>query len=265
MPGLILPRRWTFQPPTGAQIDWSRSINKDLVRLYAFNEGGGIPRDHVRNIVPSVLNGPTWTSSRVGSGMSFASASSQAVEETSFSYSPSNGFSALTWTIAGSGTTMCPWGLASFGNGYEFLLRVDSPTWNFYMHASGGDHAVGWTSGVTVGALTQLVGVWDWQATTISIYGNGVLRNSAGVGSQDRTPDTLCIGSGVDVGAPVQYYNGSVFLTAFWSRALNAIEVEQLYSDPWCMFATPRYQRWLGYTPTAAVGGGGRNFAVIIG
>lgn len=270
MPGLILPRRWTFQPPSGARINWAHPLTQGLMRVYAFNEGGGVPTDRVFGKVPTPHNTPTWTSSRIGSGMSFASASSQNLQESSFDLTVAgsfagDGFSVLTWTIPSTGNTMCPWDMDNFGGGYSAMLRVDSGTWDFWMHSGGSDHAVGWTSGVSVGSLQQIVSVWDRHAGSLAIYGNGILQNSAAVGLPDRAADALFIGSGGDIGGATQYYNGQVFLTAFWGRALGPTEVERLYSDPWGMFETPRYWKWMGYTSTATPTGGGRNFAVIIG
>lgn len=268
MAGLILPRRWNFQPPTGAQVARDDGIAFRLLKLYSFSEGGGIPHDSVWNYAPpSTVARGTWVNGPLGAGMNFASASSQNLADAnniSITTIPGS-YSIVVWTVLGSGTGICAWGLVNFGSGYSALLRADSGTWNFYQHSSGGDHATSWVSGAATNVLTQLVCVWDQNASTITIYGNGVFKSSASGISRDRTPDNFYIGSGGDVGGPAQYYNGSLFQVGLWSRALRAEEVQRLYADPWCMLEAPRYQKWMGYTPTAAVVGGGRSFAVIIG
>lgn len=120
--------------------------------------------------------------------------------------------------------------------------------WGLYVWNSGVARYIQftlWTSaGGTVASVsgrTPLVGTWydiiaTDDGTTLSMWVNGVLDNTAASGSAQWTATMYCY-TGCDRpdhAAPLNYLTGYLAHAAVWNRCLRGSEVRMLYTNPYC-------------------------------
>lgn len=179
----------------------------------------------------TLTNSPTWTTGKINSGLSFASASSQHVD-CGTAINPT----AITFTYWMNAT--------SFPNAYNSPVDRNGATANDFfaplikssgklaIYAGLGTGSVNYDG---TGANTLSTGTWYFIAATydstngLSGYVNASLdKNVAAAGTLATTAQSTWIG-GSAIGG--RYFNGIVDEVGIWSRALTSTEISQLYNS----------------------------------
>ncbi len=157
---------------------------------------------------------------------------------------------------------------SSFTNAYNTLICANGSSAGFrdfhvksdgklapYIKTTGG---IGSSAYDGTGANTLSTGVWYHLAFTYSINGGlvgYVNANVDGTGVIDGNADALTGTPYITVGSnqPAfadRYINGTVFDARFYDRALSALEIRQIYREPWQLFAPRRI-----WVPVSAASG----------
>jgi hypothetical protein len=160
------------------------------------------------------------------------------------------GVTVSAWVNAPVGTTGTRTVVSESGtNTSQFALQYDSGTnrWAFTV-ASADVTSPTFTRSVstaapTFGVWTHLVGVYDSGAKTIQLYVNGVAQSTTAVSYTTawNAAGVLLAGADRRAGATADYWSGDLDDVQVYSRALGAVEINQLYNN----------QRILPVKPTA--------------
>lgn len=175
--------------------------------------------------IGTLTNGPTWIQGRFGSGLSFASASSQYVAIAN----------AASLTLSAS-WTVCAWFKTSSANGVIVNKGTGVGNANYYLYINGGNLVAGVhnaafdsvTSGGTYndGNWHFACGEWDDAAGTLYIYADGSLASS-GTFTGHPTTDTSPVGIGQTT-TGLGYFNGQIDDARIFNVALSATEIDGL-------------------------------------
>ena len=234
------------KPPMGWPIDWDNPLSKGLVGFWLFNEGSGSRvNDLSGNGNTGTIVGPTWASTKYGSGISF-DGNTDTINCGKFT--GFDGVSAFTIIFTAK------WNVLVDGYDVVFSQQVDSThviiingqstggimTFN----VSNGSTAYGSTNVFqTVGRYYHIAIVYDGSgaanADRLKLYVDGVYKTFASfTGTIPATVPTL---STVDMTfgyAHASYcFNGIMDnVSIYKNRALTTSEIAQLYREPFCMF-----------------------------
>ena len=246
---------WKSKPPPGVPLDWGHPLVQGLVCAFPYNEGGGVPVDHVTERIPEAL--PTidpyaWTA-RSPYGVTF---------------DPKPGASGTVYLI---GTTLRPiinkpltialgytpratdqW-LYSIGSagGLRSLIhcRINSTSLDFNLWVD--DLNVTGVTNATDEFMSFICRLAD--DGTQSIYKNGAFVGSRAAGGLYAGTDRFDIGRRIDQGGSA---NGHFSYFYVWDRALSEQEIAELHADPYQMFAPPVWRRYFvpaGGAPAATL------------
>lgn len=240
--------RQLWKPPLGARINSSHPLAQGLIGAWLMNEGGGATAYDISGKNNNgAINGPTWTASKLGRGLSFNGTSAYIQVSTSGLVTGVN-WTILAYVIIPSGTTAPSGGRsiyaerASSGNdivkldcmGFAYthqadvVIRNDSGTLLF-VHGvkaidDGNPHLI----------------VATKAGTAITLYIDGKVDNTGVWAGADTYTNAIQTRIGGDAGDPSALFSGSIsFVESFKGIALSAAEVQQLYAQPFC-FMQPR-------------------------
>jgi hypothetical protein len=184
----------------------------------------------------SLFNGPTFNSANGGS-IVFDGVDDR-VDSTTLNIVPNS------WTVGCWVTNTKTSGVSVFvaksgtsPNYDQNMLLGWSSTLNnrFYISGKtiGGVYFSSCTSSFSPlsNSIYNVVGTFDYNTTTLSLYINGVLDNTKIVGAVFTTGSNLPIQIGCsDSNSPSNFAKGTIYNTQVYNRALSAIEVTQNYN-----------------------------------
>jgi hypothetical protein len=242
---IVYPKRWSFEPPVGAEIQQGHPLTQGLTHLFLINEDGGPTLYNLTNQAQGncVLTGTVVSNSVMGSSRTFNGTTDNGL----VSY-PSVTPTAITveaW-VAQIATGSFP---EIYSN--DMINSRAELRWNGsgslpeFIRNSDSAQA---TTPVTLGKLYHLVGTAD--NARLNLYVNGVLAASV-VQNTALAATTLyrvgCRGNGTQLFANMQ-----LSLLSVRNVALSASQVLNLYEDPYCYMQPQSPQRRYWVAPAAA-------------
>lgn len=241
------------------KLHTSKSISVGLVAAYPFQEGVGTSLADLttfQNSTSSFTGGnggiPVWVPGQFGHSLFFdVAGQAYAVIPDSPSMNVQTGpFSLVTWvkTIpTGNTKTIISKGRNS--GTFTYILYVNATTGypGFSLYDGTNNPGIDSTTvNVADGGWHQVVGIYDGSNLNIYIDGKFNISTSAGAYSGTTTTGTTLLGRWAFNN---QYFNGDMDAVLIYNRALSAVEVQQLYYDPFCMYHV-NDNRWLTSTVT---------------
>jgi hypothetical protein len=200
----------------------------DLLSYWTFDEGSGtIAHDSASSNNGTLVNGPAWTTGKIGGALSFDGINDY-VALSSFTVSTNNGTIALWFKTSGDFS-------GNYGH-QGYLISRDSQVWSYLTLEGGGSHAYR-IAGETntqddyfVATDANFVGGWNniavsFHNKTATTYLNGEFLQSMSVNNPSLTLDR--IGGGLDT-----FYNGKIDDVRIYDRALSQNEVRALLPEP---------------------------------
>jgi len=241
--------QWSYQqkPMLGQQIDWNNPLTKGLVGCWLMNEGAGnIVQDLSGNGNTGTFMGTVaWTAGNHGSAIS--------LDGTNSYVTCGNPTSQVTSEFT---AIVCSYRSSTASNRRLFCWgdynAADSP---FGMVCNGNDEnvdiSVAQQYKSNVAGLSPLN---DWGVIAIScrsgtpykIYFNGkyIDEHSQPAANAPTAAHNITIGSGID-GAAAEFI-GYISYAMIYNRALSAIEIAELYRNPFCFIQEAFPVWWYG-------------------
>jgi hypothetical protein len=197
----------------------------DAASRESYPGSGNIWKDLAGSNNGDLINGPTFSSANGGS----------IVFDGSNDYVDCGNASSLSITVG----TVCAWFKKPLGSGYKGLvdkgrdgyggwsLNVDeiSSRARFKANISGSNREILASSNYGNDVWTYVCGLYD--GTTLSIYQNGIISNSA---SYSGTIGTNSVSVRIGAANDGLYFSGNVSNTAIYNRALTHAEILQNYN-----------------------------------
>jgi concanavalin A-like lectin/glucanase superfamily protein/glycosyl hydrolase family 2 len=191
--------------------------------------GGSTAVDQVRGNNGALVNSPTWTAGKNGSGLQL-NGTNQFVDTGKTVLDTSASYSASAWVR-----------LDEASGAFQTAVSQDGASNSaFFLQYSGGDRRFAMSfAGVRALAPTtpvagqwyHLVGVRDALAGELRLYVDGVFAGRADACMGDASTGPLVFGRGRYGGNPVDYWHGALDQVHVYDRALSAEEVQHLYSS----------------------------------
>jgi hypothetical protein len=241
MAGPFLPLRQPIQskPPVGAQLRAGHPLAQGLVCCALFNEGGGtIAYDITGNCAPGTI---TAFSSQ---SLSWTSNQFPGIVNGTATFTSPSGISQNTWTLEGLFSTSL---LESSGNNGCRTLQVKTAGEDLGYSISSGYKSghlalildpVAWYdcgSSATINQLHHMVLVRSGGTNTAYLDGVQIFQQTNGFTGGNITQ--IIVNDSPEVSTT--NYNLFCAKGSFYSRALSLVEIQQLYTDPFC-FMQPR-------------------------
>ena len=238
---------WTSQPQQAVGIDWSNPITRGLV----IAENHSNPRFAAFNS-PTQKVGPSYRGTG-GVATRFVSASSQYLQQsnTSLTNYPLTFLSVFQRaTRPFDGVLM---GIGAGTNRHILYANQDNIA---CFSGAGGTSAQAASTGFDLGSFGAgdvrcAVGVIS-AANSRSVYLDGTLVGTDATIVSTGASNTAVIGCYWNNDAPSMYFNGDIYLSLAWNRALTDTEIKSLSQNPWQIFK-PLPRRIV--VPVAAGGG----------
>lgn len=254
------------KPGPQARIDWSDPINRGLVSMFLFNDGGGTPKESVAAGRVSTVT-PTgtmnWTRLAHGPALDLDGSTYLTIDDRA-ALTLTEGMTISVWLVFDGATSNTI--IGKYSTTHEFLLGTFGTDGHVYFFGySQSTNGLSGRHGTqpAAGTLANLVAVWEGGSvlpSTFKIYSNGTRIDSADftsgtfVGIED-TASPLTIGYSPDWESGAKL-NGTISQVRILNRGLSAGEVQRLYLEgEWSGLIAP--EMWVMSTaPPAAVGGG---------
>ncbi len=242
---------WPYQqkPPMGWPIDLDHPL-ADFVGYWPMLAGSGNTVQELRrNGKDGIITGAVWASGEFGHALEFNGGDRVDSSESS-RLSGSFTFLALAksadWRTGGQPASVVVSEVSSYSNYWAFLGGGDfADEVQFALYNGSQNPIAMYRSSSNLNRMIQIVGVRDVGADTITLYIDGILRQSA----EDTTAATpvynaLNLGQMEEITA--RDLHGQISHAIIWNRALSASEIALLYSKPFCMFKDPAEVALLG-------------------
>lgn len=264
MPKIIIPHRWTRQPPGPVEIDWSNPLTRGL--RFAISNGV----EWVSKSIGS-QSGAAKTVRSGGTGPQLTTTTGAITFDTGVASGMLNEICLLQYgvidSIAADATSVSK--CATNGaTATPFDYGITGPSGALKIGRANTGYRV-WRSAATITAGKDFVGVVNQSAniaSTPGFYINGVFDTGTatsiygGSGSGAATEGGTL--KALNRGDAVPYWNGgTVYLTCGWARALSNDEIRSVSDNPWQIFKPINRKIFFGvggsgptYTLTAAPG-----------
>lgn len=276
MSGIVLARQ-RFPPqlaPSPAVLASNNPLLSGFVEGWLAADGAGAKWASLTGRYPLTFHGsgPLWKPGPLGNAALFDGstnyADSSSIAGIGTLCGSTSHFSVSVWVMTTTPSTrqavLADWN--SSGQQQSLTIEIGGfgqtaghITTNLNAGGAGGiylDSGVGMTAGLWYHVVVT------WGATTLTIYVNGIYKNSSGPWSDPGGGTKLALGRG---GAFTSLYlAGGMTFPLFWGRALAADEIQQLYVQPFALVRPPSTLRWEA-SPVGSVTSKARSFAVIIG
>lgn len=236
---IFVRRRSRAKPPPGAKLDWSHPLTIGLISYFVCNEGGGTPRDLVRDRGSSAEG--TW-----GSGMRGVTcrnwqcvpALSEDVDITSGPWSVAAGFQQGAAHVAGqyaevlkhrnyvNETTNQGWALRILSNSENVYA------FEVYRNGSAASYRLTSTSPQDAGANKHHTIVGTSSGSLRILYFDGQKQNS----TANNTNPLASTAEGIGQSTPVS--DGTSW-GGVWSRELTPQEALWLHAEPYDFLINP--------------------------
>jgi len=184
----------------------------------------------------------------------------------------------LSINTSGAKATLACWvnpDVSTSGNKTIISNTIDTNNNQFTIYQNGTSYAVSavYASGftkvnhfantqVTVGAWTFLCAVWNFDATSLTFYVNGVSFTDTPSTAVGSTNNTFEIGCREPAGSKSQFFDGQIASIQLFDTTLTAAQVRELYHNPEQVLPTGvsasnlrRYYPLSDYNDTGGTGG----------
>jgi hypothetical protein len=201
-----------------------------------FDEGAGTTTTDVsgNGNTGTLLNGPAWTTGKVGKALGFDGRNDSVyVANASSLNTATAGVTVSAWVYRSA--TQQGWATVvsrQQGSSYyeRYYLGFEDGKYRWFVNTTSGysDTTIG--AAAPLGEWIHLVGTFD--GTDVKLYANGVLQFSSPHSGSFPTDTTgLTIGANYNDAArtPEQVFNGKIDEVAFYSQSLTSQDVAQLY------------------------------------
>lgn len=256
MSGLILPNKWTRQPQTPVEIDWSNPITRGI-------SIASIPGSGARNLAnPNESFSPNFDSGIGGNGRAIVTSTTKSYSLPNSPNNRANEFTAIvlcnaTATLgqfrtpftkdwnSGSGPSYVAFAIEynQNGAGQNVLTAFTSTSANY-------SRTLNYT--IPDARTPHLSGILRTASSVSAIFNGNIVATNTGISAVNYS------GSGAnDVWINSTYNKGdfNVYLALYWSRALSNVEIKALSDNPWQIFKSQSRRIWVGAA-------GGTNTAV---
>lgn len=246
--------RWTVKPPYGSLLDTSDYFSRDLLGLWIMNEGAGSTIYDIGGLRHhgQLLGNVGWTASSVGPVLNFPGDSGDYVTTTLLQDLIDNedNFTLMVhfWSADSSDDRHIMYIGESGGNGWggedeaHLSIADDGDIYATYTNTEGSDTAPPNETWNTV------VGTFRQGEANLYVNGGFLDQHIAYTPTlTDGDVEALRFGRpGIDG----RYFPGMISHAAVYKRMLSAVEIAQLYADPYRMVQP--YVRRVHYVPGAA-------------
>jgi hypothetical protein len=245
---------WSGRPPITAPLNADHPAAQNLTGFWAFGEGGGSPRNHLRPATaPLTVSGPTWVRNNRGTALRTAALNNYIVLGTIAQLFPSA--TQMTLLLRSRRHTVYD----SQGEGAEpstFVQQnntVNERILGFLPHHGGNGTFFDW--GGDVGGTSRLY----LSGQLIANYGDDVLILTVGPRGMELWRNGRLVGNQSGAAARVQTNDGQEFrlgagggtnaaatdfsLAITWARQLSVGEIASLWDDPEVLFRPGRVLR----------------------
>jgi hypothetical protein len=262
----ISPKRWHFQPPLGAQINFGHPLAAGLTFYIVFNQGGGfqkalLPLNLSGNLSSGSNPAPSWNAGPGGFSRNFAPAGVPTVSdwyERGPWVEPSTKMTALGRVRrigAGSGK------LQPFVKTFNNATSSPFISWNpAELNSLGGGNDTISSAIATAGTLhsgsvatlaagttaKEFTGGMTYDGANLVTWVNGRSVISTGVSgtiSYDATSTGRLIFAGAN-GAGAGNWPGNIFWFGVWNKALNANSIAWLHAEPYALLVPTKRTKY---------------------
>lgn len=266
---IIHPKRWSTQPPSGAQIDFGHPLAKGLTFYTLFNAGGGPQQALLPASAPETLLGTTPTP--------IWATGPDAGKSHNWNNNWSSWYERGSW-VEPTNQVTCVVRLRRVGNLPSFSVPIlktaknagSTPFWSYgleYNRAAAGQDVVvalistsgtagGVGTAVNLGAGATLnahtLGM-TYTSGALKLFYNGILKQTdvfSGTITYDTTSTGRLILSGASAAAAGNEFSGQIFYSAIWNRALTGSEMEWLNTEPYAMLVPTKRKKFFLPAPT---------------
>ena len=246
--------KYFTQPPLGTQLDRTHPLNRGLVGYWPLSEGAGDRANDISGTGNNgvLTNGPVITGGKFGSSVSFDGVNDSIIvpNHNSIDFGANQDFTIAVWV----NTTK-----AMVNAQYPCIISKDNTGatrtgYNIYLHSSMSDarwhfqvliptqYTVYGRSDIADGKWHFVVGVRS--GSTVLTYEDGSFANSLAASSASLQKDIPLHFGSFSGGAASGFYTGNESEVRIYNRALSAQEIQQLYTDPFCMYEQSNKFKW---------------------
>lgn len=241
---------YNIKPFKGIQLNHSHRLSRNLVGCWLLNEGIGF---NINDLSGNGNNGSLnlsssgeWQPGKTGYTLSFVS-DDYVVMENSANSSLDIGMESIS--IVGLVKTnysnndvvfQKSEDLAVPGSpGYSLYLRTTNPYVRMVVQdGSEFAHLGSQPQDIRDGEWHQIIGMWNYDTQTVSVYVDTVLKGSTVSADVDSLSNisNFEIGRNFGDGSPDSYYDGAFEYLYVYKEAINQIKINELYYNPYAMF-----------------------------
>jgi prepilin-type N-terminal cleavage/methylation domain-containing protein len=202
-----------------------------LVGYWSFDEGSGtIAKDYSGNGNNGTLvNGPTWTTGKVGGALSFDGVNDYVNVPYNSVLDIVKNFTIEVWIYPKEQTFNHQTAVEKWQTYLLMHLHAGATTFQHYIFAGGAWHYVRASQ-----PWSYYIGKWGhyvftYDGTTLKSYVNGVLDNQTTyIGQLTSNTNPVTIGKGAETAA--SFFNGLIDEVRIYNRALSDAEIQALYN-----------------------------------
>lgn len=254
---IIHPKRWTNQPPVGAQIDFGHPLAEGLTFYVPFNAAAGIQKALLPAGLPGTTVGsvpaPNWVTTPGGKSHNFNAAWSVWYERGPW-VEPANAVTLVT-RLRRTGNASSPVDKTNNNGSSPFTSyaiewnpgAAGQDTFRADVTTGGTFHNGATVSGFGSTLNQTTVGI-SYISGSLKAYANGILKDNTTSVTGSITYDTTTSGrfivSGASSAGAVAPWNGSIYYAAVWNRILTAAEMEWLHYEPYAMLVPTKRKKF---------------------
>jgi len=239
---ILKPTTYPMKPPPGAKLITGHLLAKGLVGCWTMSENSGLK---------------IFDSSRYGNTGTFAAGAASPIWVTG-KYGPCLNFDGDDHIIVpdspsldcvGTGLSIVAWITEVAGN-YDYFVskngitaggysvgKRDADEFIFWVYTTGGGSVSSTPVHVFGTGWVHVVATFDGAWMKMYVNGVHILPDTANAGSIPAGADDLFIGAYNDGTPASNQWLGQIDDVSIYNRALSASEIQQLFYDPFCMFA----------------------------
>lgn len=239
------------KPPLGTPLNPAHPLNRGLVLYMPFSEGAGSKTQDLsgRGNHGTLIASPKWVGGKFGGSLSFNGVNTYVSITNSVSFNfGTDGFAVSFWgnaNIAPSRAYFAVGKLQNSGPWDNFNFGITANGFASFTWRTGG------TSYSATGATDLTDGIWHHflgvrNSSGIHLYVDGFFiasNTNANTQLNEDHTEGLTIGR-ERTGTGDESWIGEISEVRIYNRALSAQEVQQLYTDPFCMYESKSLFRW---------------------
>ncbi len=234
--------KYLNKPILGTRLNWSHPLNKGLVGFWLFNEGHGdkvydLSMNENTGTCTGMADPPTttsgWNPGRIGPSICFDGSNDYILLSNNSNLNLTGNYT-ISSSFYSNDVTLFKMIVAKSEGG--------AVTCQYELGQNNGTAVFRVGNGISIRTASKSISNATWYnvvgvkyGTTLSIYVNGAK------GTDDTTTSNATTTTSVVIGARNTsllnaYFNGIVNEVRIWNRPLSELEIQQFYTEPYCMF-----------------------------